>query len=294
MKPGRTAASRRPLAGALLAAGLCLGLCAGAVQAAVVLDPLYAGRFAPGQGADATFLQIDGAWHGSTVLWNDVTHTYGSGLPIGSYSWGSGLWGRADWAATQASFAGAGGPPIVQSWSGVVATINYGNTIYNTDYSSTWGAANLLPFFSADTPRSDQENWTTAFSGYIRVTDPGIYNFSVLNDDGFFFRLTGAGDSSLEIGRDYLNPRERDGFAEDLMLSEGLYAFELGQWNRLEAGVVDLRWRFGDGQAWTLVPVTNLVGAAEVPVPGTPALLIAAASAAVIAGRRRARGSATA
>ena len=263
-----------------------------ATAAPVPLLPLYAGQYADGGGATASFVQINSDWLGSTVLWNESTMSYGSGAQIGSFTWGTGLWGLADWQTVQQTAQGAGGanaPSIINQWTGIAPTINFGNGLYNAGHSSTWGAASLVPFFGSADPSSAQENWTAFFNGYIRVTDAGAYNFSVLNDDGFFFSLTGASGTTLNIGRDFLNSRDRNGFAYDLELSPGLYGFDLGMWNRLEAGVVDLRWK-QDGTEWTLVPTTNLVN--KIPEPGTVLLLASAclAALATLRSRRAAQG----
>lgn len=257
----------RVLACGLLTAG-------SAIAAPISFDPLYTGTVATQAGAQADMRRIDNAWHGSQVLWDEDAKLYGQGAAIGSFAWGSGVWGRADWSQVM-----SGAVTPLQQWSGVVGQVNFGNARYNECYAGTWGAADLSPFFTnsvTGAPCSDREagaadqmNWTTQFNGLIRITDAGRYNFSVLYDDGFFFRLIGA-DGALDIGRDFLNPRDRLGFADDLLLSEGLYAFELGSWNRLGAGVVDLRWS-RDGSAWELVPVDHI--AHLVPEPALPALL---------------------
>lgn len=266
-------------------APLLLALAAAPAAAALTFAPQHAGSFGAGTGATATFHQIDSNWHGSTVLWNDATASYGSGLPIGSFSWGTGLWGQADWQTVQDTAAGASsGPAIVQSWSGTATSINFANVLYNQQHSATWPVP-LAPFFTPGGSISAQENWTAHFVGFIRVTQPGEYAFSVLNDDGFFLRLTGAGGSTIDVGRDFLNAPDRNGFADALLLSEGLYGFELGMWSRLEAGVVDLRWTTPGTTEWTLVPTTNLM---PIPEPGTAALLLAGLLPLAALARRRA------
>jgi len=187
----------------------------------------------------------------------------------------------------------------VQSFTGVLGTIGHANSRYNECYTATWGAAALVPMFDA-APNlgncadaalgaADQQNWTARYSGFIRITDPGEYNFSVLHDDGFFFRLLGAGGTELGIGRDFLNPRERIGFAENLLLGEGLYGFELGAWNRLGAGVVDLRWTTAacaGNCPWSLVPAEHLLTAGQVDAPPPWALLLLGGSVWWVMARR--------
>lgn len=282
----RAAAGARAFALSLLAAA------AGATwappaAAAYVLAPLYAGVFAAGEGANAEFHRIANDWQGSAVLWDEPNRRFGSGVPISSFSWGTGLWGQVDWSAVQQAAAGqpsAASGALLESYAGVLPTINHANSRYLECYSATWGAAALVPLFAPAAPLSncdnaeagspEQQNWTARYSGFVRITEPGEYNFSVLHDDGFFFRLVGAGGAELGIGRDYLNPRDRLGFDQNLMLTEGLYGFELGAWNRLGAGVVDLRWTPACEGAcdWTLVPTENLLASA-VPEPPPWALL---------------------
>jgi hypothetical protein len=247
--------------------------------------PLYGGDVVTAPGADAEFRRIANDWQGSQIVWKDPD-------PIGTYAWGTGLWGQADWQRVM-----AGEVPAVQQWSGAVDQINFGNARYNECYAGTWGLASLSPFFSntvtgadcsdAEAGAPSQQNWVTHFSGLIRITDPGAYNFSVLYDDGFFFRLVGADGQALDIGQDFLNPRQREGFDDDLLLTAGLYGFELGSWNRLGAGVVDLRWSREGGQ-WELVPVDNLARLAQA-VPEPPALALLAAALGIGAWLRRRR-----
>lgn len=286
------------MAGVALVAASALPV---AQAAPVQIDPLHAGSFATGSGASAAFHRIDNSWQGSQVLWNEEAGQYGSGVAIGTYAWGSGIWGYADWQQVLAAAANpgqAGAPDPVQSWIGRVDSINHGNSRYNECYAGTWGSAALLPFFTesttgvscgdAEAGAADQQNWISHFYGFIRIVDPGQYNFSVLYDDGFFFRLIGADGESLSIEQDFLNPRQREGFADNLLLGQGLYGFELGSWNRLGAGVVDLRWSRGDGE-WTLVPTEFLLPQGTVPEPTVAALAMLGLLGLTAAGRVRRR-----
>ncbi len=294
-----SAVSSSPLAPRALGQALHRGFAAAVLLAAsplvfasTVLLPQFAGSYGTGDGANGRFVKIDDAWNNSSVLWTEpvspgAAGTFGVGTPLSNFGWATGLWGRPDWAITQQSFLGNGGsaaPQILSSWSGLVSSINFGDATYNSNYDSAWGRAADLPNPLA---LGNENNWTSYFTGFIRITDPGAYNFSVLNDDGFFFRLVGFGGQSLEIGRDFLNPRDRNGFGEDLALTEGLYGFELGSWERIEAGVVDLRWTTPGSTNWVLVPTEHLVSA----VPEAPTVTLAALGLLLIAAatRRRAR-----
>lgn len=287
----------------LLAAAAAFLALAQPAAAAYVFAPQYAGGFAAGAGVDAEFYRIRNDWRGSTVVWKDPN-------PIGTYGYGTGLWGEADWRAVQQAAVGQPGTladtDIVQRFAGLQTTINHGNSIYNQCYSSTWGEAALVPFFlpvafagrcDPDAGDPSQQNWTARYSGFIRISEPGVYNFSVLHDDGFFLRLVGAdergADTELVIGRNFLNPRDRIGFGENLSLDEGLYGFELGAWNRLGAGIVDLRWSRGCASAavvdcaWELLPTANLLSASQVPEPPAAALVLLALLACGLANPRR-------
>ena len=257
-----------------------------ALGAPVALAPAQAGQFQAGSGVDATFLKVVDSWQQSTVLWNQGTQQYGSGTPISGYGWGTGLWGIADWhTAQQAPTPGM----IEHSWSGRVAQVAWGDEKYNSLYGTTWGTVDLAPLF---TDTDSQDNWTSSFGGYIRISEAGIYNFSVLHDDGFFFKLRGADASQLELSNDFLNPRDALGFASNLQLGVGLYAFELGAYDRLEAGVVELSWSRGDGD-WSRIPTSHLVAnddVTQVPEPGTWSLVLVGLMAlASMASRRRLR-----
>lgn len=259
-------------------------------MAAYLLAPQYSGSFVAGAGADAEFYRIENTWRGSAVPTDGTRLGTGTGT-VGSYSWGTGLWGQVDWLAVQQAAAGlpsAASDAIVQRLEAMLPGISHGNARYNECYGASLGVVGLAPFFTESAPLGDgcidaeagdpaQHNWTARYTGFIRITNPGYYNFGVLSDDGFFFRLIGANEE-LGIGRDFLNPPDRRiGFAQALQLDVGLYGFELGAWNRLGAGVVDLRWASSDCAPpaqcdWTLLPTENLVSMSQVPEP--PALLL--------------------
>lgn len=270
---------------ASIASTVLLACSAPAAQAAAVsLDPTLAGQYAAGTGANAVFLAIDGQWQGSTVLWSESAQTYANGTPsgdyqpIGSYAWGTGLWGLADWQSANNSLL-----PAIASWSGLVGTISHGDETYRSLWAGTWGDVDPLP------GALPQDNWTSHFTGYLRITEADAYNFGVLYDDGFFLRIYGDDGQMVEISSDFiLSARQRLGFDYDLLLQQGLYRFELGSYERLEAGVVDLAWRRGDGD-WQTVPTEHLVTEpVAVALPGTLATL-AAGIAGLAAARRRRR-----
>ncbi len=245
-----------------------LAVTSAAVAAPVALDPTMAGAWASGSGARAEFRAIDPDWHDSSVWWNETTRTYSavqaSGYErIGTLAWGTGIWGLNDWARVLSNDVAS-----VASWSGTVARIEQANQRYRDDWGNSWGDVARMP------DAIPAENWTAQYTGYLRISDAGLYNFGVLYDDGFFLRIHGADGQFVEISSDFVRTaRDRLGFDEDLLLSEGLYRFELGAYNRLEAGVVQLAWQRGD-RGWESVPTEHLVtDPTRIPLPGTLAMV---------------------
>lgn len=270
----------RGTAGFVLAA---VALCGGARADAASLAPVLPGLYAAGQGVDATFLKVDDAWRGSGVRYDPATDQFGSGVPIGNFAGGTGLWGLIDWRS--ANFAPAPGM-IEEAWSGRVAEIAFGDAMYDSLYAATLGTMALPPLFSAAATTS-QDNWTARFTGYIRITEAGAYNFGILHDDGFTFTLGGAGGQSLSLSHDYLNPNSRMAFDQDVRLDVGLYSFELGAYERLEVGVVELGWSQDQGD-WSRLPADHLLAAEDVqPVPAPPTLALLACGLGALAGTRR-------
>lgn len=220
----------------LFVAVMCL-LSSGAV-AAPMLNPLVPGRYFDGDGANSQWAQVGSEWRGATY---------------GSETWGTGLWGVAD--AQHVLALPATDPALVNVYSGRVDQINFADLAFLSAWGASWGVQQLAPFFD-NNPKQYQDNYAVRFTGYISILDPGAYNFGVLYDDGFSFSLLGA-DARVSIGMDGLNPRDRLGFDEDLMLDAGLYGYELLGYERLEAGVVNLGWTQA-GSAWETVPQAHL------------------------------------
>lgn len=250
----------------LLRCGLPLALLAGMSGAAhaIALTPQYAGTYLNGDGANSQWVQVTEDWRGTTN---------------GSESWGTGIWGLQD----QASVLGlhAGDANVIQTFSGRVDQINFGDQRFINEWGSSWSTPQLAPIFN-NTPGENQDNWASSFSGFLAITTPGDYNFGVLYDDGFRFSLTGAGGQTVSLVKDGLNPRDRLGFAENLQLTSGLYSYQLDAYDRLEAGVVQLDWWTPRANDWSLVPKENLFTS---PVPEPSPLLLMLAGLAMIGWR---------
>lgn len=237
---------------------------------ALPLAPQIAGTFVGGDGANSAWVQVTDNWRG--VLQGDQ-------------SWGTGIWGLADHAIVMG--LDAADPRVVQMLATSVAEINFADQRFIDEWGTDWGSPQLAPIFGshADEP---QDNWASRFWGYIAVTTPGYYNFGVLYDDGFRFSLFGAGNASTSIAVDGLNARDRLGFSENLLLTSGLYGFQLDAYERLEAGTVQLAWYTPGANDWSVVPRSHLFTSA-VPEPASAMLLLAGLGTVGLALRTRTR-----
>ncbi|MFZ5492921.1 MAG: PEP-CTERM sorting domain-containing protein [Pseudomonadota bacterium] len=228
----------------------------GTASAAIVLNPLVGGTFLNGNGANSQWVQVPNDWRGTI---------YGQNPDFNA--WNTGIWGLEDAML-------ALDPPntdVVARYQGLSGPIAFADQRYVDEWAPTWGTQPLAPVLDP-APGAHQDNWAVRFTGYIAITDPGLYNFGVLYDDGFSFSLFGA-DGALSLLMDGLNPRDRLGFESDLDLLPGLYGFQLTSWERLEAGVVSLDWVRPGGE-WELIPRNHLFNAVPVPAPAAVALLL--------------------
>lgn len=258
------------LPGLLPAASLSLLLGLAPAAHALPLSPQYAGAYLNGDGANSRWVQVTDDWRGTLQ---------------GDEPWGTGIWGLADQADVMTLTSGD--PYVVQTLATAVEQIDFADQRFIDEWGTTWGSPQLAPIFDSHAGEP-QDNWASSFWGYIAVTTPGAYNFGILYDDGFRFSLIGAGGSAQSILADGLNPRDRLGFSEDLLLSPGLYGFRLDAYERLEAGVVQLAWQTPETGDWVVVPKSHLF-ANPVPEPSAPMLLLAGLVALGLARRRGAR-----
>ncbi len=223
---------------------------------ALPLTPQYAGIYENGNGVNSRWVQVTDDWRGNIY---------------GDKDWGTGIWGLSD--HVQVMGLSDSNPSVVQTLTTRVNQINFSDQRFINEWGNSWSTPILAPIFN-NTSGENQDNWASSFWGYIAITTPGAYNFGVLFDDGFRFSLFGADGSSQSILKDGLNARDRLGFSEDLLLSSGLYGFQLDAYERIEAGAVQLAWWTPGVNNWALVPQAHLF-ASPIPEPSVPVLMLA-------------------
>lgn len=238
------------------------------------LDPVVAGKFKDGDGANSQWVQVANDWRGTTQ---------------GTEGWGTGIWSLTDAEDVLALAENAStgnSTAVVQTYSGRVNQIGFADAVYLEAWGATWGNQDLVPFFTNNAGEY-QDNYAARFTGYISIPEAGSYNFGVLSDDGFRFSLLGSGNTSLSMATDGLNPRERQGFDQDLMLDAGLYGFDLLSYERWEAGVVNLAWSRPEG-GWEPLTGPNLFThiPAAVPEPATWIFMLAGLGLVLLQRRR--------
>lgn len=264
-----------------------LGLAASswAAQAGPVLDPLAQGPAASGNGLAGTWYKVDDQAHLSDYVYTD---SVGVTAPIKSFGWGTGLWSTSDLAAITAP-----GNPYVLATTTSVSAVSFANNIYNTTVQSgvygSWAEDYVRPdapiiaasagcaLLPGADPNCAQQNYAAVFTGYYYVATAGVYDLGVFADDGFLFSLTGAGGTTLTLGHDSVaGSSGRDYYSlSGLTLGVGYYGIDLSYYNRLEAGVIDLDWRFAGANDWTTIEQGALFAElpANVPEPASLALV---------------------
>lgn len=290
--------ARRPAClRSLVFLGLAVGLCASGTAAAssfVTLTPF--GTHGANPGINEHWVQVESnctysscappTWQGPDYNASGTTDTELSGISsIGD---------------AQAALAlNPGDPGYVASVSGTYAgPINYGNAYWNTDKNGggAYGTSPLVPLFNSSTPTGSQINYAGELSGYVYLS-AGLYNFSVLTDDGMQFTLSGANGNSQTMSLNGLNSHASRDFSSNVNASSsGLYKYDLIGYNRLQDG--ELRLLMGPAdQPWNsttgypkLVPASDFfTSVAPVPLPAAGWLFGSGLIGLVGVARRRAR-----
>jgi len=271
------------LMGALLASS--------AVIAAPMLDPYVTVAPGSGDGLNVDWVQVADDWHFSSYVYEGET--------IGSTAWGSGFWAVGD-IATAFGLAD-GDPNLVGRSSAVSSTLSYANTIYNDLWGtgSGWDKDYLRTVAPVVADSGQQTNYAASITGYIYISQPGLYDFGLFVDDAFSLALIGAGGTLGVTRETFIGSSGRDFYTlsgatgGSVELGVGFYGVQLDYFNRLEAGVLELGWWQPGDETWHAIDGSLLYSALpSSPVPEPSALLLVLLGGGALAATRRRRGAA--
>lgn len=258
------------------------------LSAPLELTPLSTIPYTVGGGLSATWSQVRDDYRFSQQMWSEAGSAPAA---IGTFDWGTGIWGTTDIAHVQglANNASALIGRVTDT-----SAVNFGNLTYNMLYADgalgSWGYDRIRPLAPIVEMTGSQTNYAASFVGYLYIPEPGSYDFSLFVDDGFVFSLSGA-NGVLSMARDTLagSTAGRDLFTlsaanggSTMLLGSGYYAMEIDYFNRLEAGVIDLALWGPQDQGWRSISSEWLFAelpASVIPEPSSLALTLLAFAA---------------
>lgn len=251
------------------------------------LLPVSSAPYIAGGGLYATWSQVRDDYRFSQQMWSEAGN---DPVAIGTFGWGTGIWGTIDIAHVQGLPSGAA--DLVGRVTGVSA-VNFANVTYNmlADNGALggWEYDRQRPLAPIIEQTGSQTNYAASFTGFLYIPEAGAYDFGLFVDDGFAFSLTGA-NGAVGMARETLagSATGRDLFALSaangdtaVLLGSGYYGIEIDYFNRLEAGVIDLALWGPQEQGWRSISTDWLftevpTGPASIPEPGTLALILLA------------------
>jgi len=258
------------------------------VSAPLELIPVSTAPYVTGGGLSATWSQVRDDYRFSQQMW---TEAGSDPAAIGTFGWGTGIWGTVDIAHVQSL------PNDSAALIGRVndtSAVNFANLTYNMLIGDGalghWEYDRQRPLAPIVQQTGSQTNYAASFAGFLYIPEAGTYDFSLFVDDGFVFSLMGA-NGMLGMERETLagSANGRDLFAlsasngnTTVMMGSGYYGIEIDYFNRLEAGVIDLALWGPQDQGWRSISTDWLfteLPRNAIPEPGTLALVLLAFTA---------------
>lgn len=258
------------------------------VSAPLELIPVSTAPYVTGGGLSATWSQVRDDYRFSQQMW---TEAGSDPAAIGTFGWGTGIWGTVDIAHVQSL------PNDSAALIGRVndtSAVNFANLTYNMLIGDGalghWEYDRQRPLAPIVQQTGSQTNYAASFAGFLYIPEAGAYDFSLFVDDGFVFSLMGA-NGMLGMERETLagSANGRDLFAlsasngnTTVMMGSGYYGIEIDYFNRLEAGVIDLALWGPQDQGWRSISTDWLfteLPRNAIPEPGTLALVLLAFTA---------------